>query len=52
MPRHNVWWLFGPAIEGAPEPTWDPDGVAEESTIHATICEAMRTLSPPAPGEA
>ncbi|MGW6377376.1 VOC family protein [Rhodococcus sp. NPDC055112] len=46
-PWHNVWWLFGPAIEGAPEPTWEPDAVAEESAIHATICEAMRTLSPP-----
>ncbi|WP_040792303.1 hypothetical protein [Nocardia paucivorans] len=47
-PWRNVWWLFGPAIEGAPEPSWDPDAEAEESIVHATICRAMRELSPPA----
>ncbi|MEU1953658.1 bleomycin resistance protein [Nocardia rhamnosiphila] len=46
-PWRNVWWLFGPAIENAPEPTWDPDAATEESEIHATICRAMRELSAP-----
>ncbi|MEU1984352.1 bleomycin resistance protein [Nocardia sp. NPDC019395] len=46
-PWSNVWWLFGPAIEGAPEPVWDPDSASEESMIHATICRAMRELRPP-----
>ncbi|MEU4316183.1 bleomycin resistance protein [Nocardia sp. NPDC024068] len=46
-PWSNVWWLFGPAIEGAPEPTWDPDEVTEESVVHETICRAMRELAPP-----
>ncbi|WP_328389949.1 VOC family protein [Nocardia sp. NBC_00416] len=47
-PWSNVWWLFGPAIEGAPEPSWDPEEATEESEIHATICAAMRELTPPA----
>lgn len=46
-PWSNVWWLFGPAIDGAPEPTWDPETATEESEVHATICRAMRELSAP-----
>lgn len=47
-PWHNVWWLFGPAVPGTPEPTWDPDAEREESYSHATICAAMRELAAPA----
>ena len=46
-PWRNMWWLFGPAIAGAPEPTWDPDAATEESVVHATICRAMRELTAP-----
>ncbi|NKY55681.1 bleomycin resistance protein [Nocardia flavorosea] len=46
-PWSNVWWLFGPAIAGAPEPVWDPESTGEESTVHATICQALRELKPP-----
>lgn len=49
-PWHNIWWLFGPSDEDAPELEWDPDVAAEEdeSEVHATICRAMETLAPPA----
>lgn len=46
-PWSNLWWLFGPEIEGAPQPTWDPDAATEESVVHETICRALRELAPP-----
>lgn len=49
-PWHNIWWLFGPAIDGAPEPTWDNDAVDgshQESPLHRELCTAMRELTPP-----
>lgn len=51
-PWHNIWWLFGPADEDAPELEWDPEVAAEEgeSEVHATICRAMEGLRPPAEG--
>ena len=49
-PWHNIWWLFGPADENAPELEWDPDvaAVEGESEGHAGICRAMEGLVPPA----
>lgn len=49
-PWHNIWWLFGPADEDAPEMEWDPEAAAEEgeSEGHASICRAMEGLVPPA----
>lgn len=48
-PWHNIWWLFGPADENAPEMDWDPEVAAgqEESDVHASICRAMEALVPP-----
>ncbi|MGP5412824.1 VOC family protein [Brachybacterium paraconglomeratum] len=48
-PWHNIWWLFGPADEDAPELEWDPEVAAEEgeSEVHASICRAMEGLVPP-----
>lgn len=48
-PWHNIWWLFGPTDEDAPEMTWDPEEAAdqEEDEVHATICRAMENLAPP-----
>lgn len=40
--------VFIPAIEDAPEPAGDPENAGEQSSIHATLCAALRERRPPA----